>query len=97
MENWRKGPEAKSNPIPPYPDAPNPVDDIAHQNIRLLTRDLLYVVELTLAISDGDFGRVEDLLPTLAKIFRGAGSNNYCTEILHFLANIKHVWTPGFA
>jgi hypothetical protein len=97
MENWRKGPKGKSDPVPPYPDAPNPLDDIAHQNIRLLTRDLLYMVELTSAISEGDFGRVEDLLPTLAKIFRGAGSNNYCTEILHFLANIKHVWTPEFA
>src|SRR5262245_25808448 len=82
---------------PPYPGAPDPLDDIAHQNIILLTRDLLYMIELTSAISQGDFGRIEDLLPSLAKIFRGAGSNNYCTEILHFIANLKHVWTPKFA
>jgi hypothetical protein len=97
LETWRKGAKAKDDPIPPYPDAPDPLNDIAHQNIRLLTRDLLYMVELTSAISEGDFGRVEDLLPTLAKIFRGAGSNNYCTEVLHFLANLKHIWTPKFA
>ena len=54
-------------------------------------------MELTSAISEGDFGRVEDILLTLAKMFRGAGSNNYCMEILHFIANLKHIWTPKFA
>jgi hypothetical protein len=97
LEDWRKGSKAKDPPVAPYPGAPNPLDDIAHQNYLLLTRDLLYLVELTSAISEGDFGRVEDLLPTLAKIFRGAGSNNYCMEILHFIANLKHIWTPKFA
>jgi hypothetical protein len=97
LEEWRKGPKAKDPMVPPYLDAPNPLLDIAHQNSILLTRDLLYLMELTSAISEGDFGRIEDLLPTLAKIFRGAGSNNYCTEILHFIANLKHIWTPKFA
>ncbi|KAJ7210897.1 hypothetical protein GGX14DRAFT_534724 [Mycena pura] len=63
--------------------------DIAHHNIRLLTRDLLIVTALTRAISDGDFGRIEDFLPRLAMIFRGLGCNKYCTEILHFLHNLK--------
>jgi hypothetical protein len=71
--------------------------DIANQNLRLLTRDLLYVLKLNSAISDGDFGRVEDMLGHLCMIFRGAGSNNYCAEILHFIFNMKRVWTPGFA
>ena len=97
LENWRKGPKAKDDPIPLYSGAPDPLNDVAHQNLILLTRDLLYAIELTLAISGGDFGRIEDLLPTLAKMFRGAGSNNYCTEILHFLANLKYIWTPKFA
>jgi hypothetical protein len=96
IETWRKGEKAKDPLIPPYPNALDPLKDLAHQNILLLTRDLLYVAELTQAISQGDFGRVEDLLLTLAKIFRGAGSNNYCTEILHFLANLKYIWTPEF-
>ncbi|KAF6742704.1 hypothetical protein DFP72DRAFT_794219, partial [Ephemerocybe angulata] len=72
-------------------------EDKAHQNTRLLLRDLLYVCELVSAISDGDIGRVEDLFPTLAMMFRGAGSPNYCNEILHFLLNVKHIWTPEFA
>ncbi|KAH9029726.1 hypothetical protein EDB84DRAFT_1271621 [Lactarius hengduanensis] len=76
---------------------PDPDKDKAHQNLRLLTRDLLYVAELVRAISDGDIGRVEDFLPQLAMMFRGSGGNNYCTEILHFLSNLKHIWTPEFA
>ena len=78
-------------------DIPDPNQDRAHQNIRLLTRDLLVLSELIRAISDGDIGRVEDFLPQLAMMFRGAGSNNYCTEILHFILNLKYVWTPEFA
>jgi hypothetical protein len=75
----------------------DPERDRVHQNLRLLTRDLLYVAELVRAISDGDIGRVEDMLPLLAMLFRGAGGNNYCTEILHFILNLKHIWTPEFA
>lgn len=76
---------------------PDPDKDKVYRNIRLLTRDLLYLSELIRAISDGDIGRIEDFLPQLAMMFRGAGSNNYCTEILHFILNLKHVWTPEFA
>ncbi|KAF8119144.1 hypothetical protein EV363DRAFT_1593479 [Boletus edulis] len=68
-----------------------------HYNIRLLTRDLLYVLELVHATSAGDFGRTEDILGNLAMIFRGAGSNNYCSEILHFIYSLKKIWTPEFA
>ena len=75
---------------------PDPDKDRAHQNICLLCRDLLYVAEVMHVISDGDIGRIKDILPMLAMMFRGAGSNNYCTEILHFLLNLKHVWTPEF-
>ncbi|PPQ69090.1 hypothetical protein CVT24_000134, partial [Panaeolus cyanescens] len=77
--------------------AKDPRKDVAHQNIRLLTRDLMYVMEFTRATSDGDFGRIEDILPQLAMLFRGMGGNKYCSEILHFIRNLKHVWTPEFA
>ena len=76
---------------------PNPNNDILRQNIVLLTHDLVYVIELIHAISDGDWGRIEDILGNLAMMFRGAGSNNYCAEILHFIHNLKKVWTPDFA
>ncbi|KAG2349494.1 hypothetical protein BDR05DRAFT_853803, partial [Suillus weaverae] len=71
--------------------------DTAHHNLQLLTCDLLYILELTSAISHGDWGRIEDILRNLAMIFHRARSNNYCSEILHFLFNLKKVWTPEFA
>jgi hypothetical protein len=74
-----------------------PVTDIVHNNTALLTCDLLYVMELVDAIAYGDFGRVEDILPNIACMFRGSGSNNYSMEILHLIFNIKEVWTPTFA
>ncbi|KAJ7852512.1 hypothetical protein B0H14DRAFT_2354746, partial [Mycena olivaceomarginata] len=67
-------------------------DDVVHHNIRLLTRDLPVVAVLVRAISDGDIGRVEVLLPHLAMMFSSSGRRKYCTEILHFLHNLKHVW-----
>ena len=70
--------------------------DYANRNLKILTRDLLYVLELVEACADGDFGRVEDILGSLAMIFRGARSNNYCSEILHFVYNLRKVWTPEF-
>lgn len=79
------------------PDFPNPLNDCAHRNLRILIRDLLYVAELVRAISDGDWGRIEDILGQLTMMFRGAGSNNYSTELLHFLMNLKMVWGNDFA
>jgi len=75
----------------------DPLDDLAHRNIRILLRDLLYVAELVRAISDGDWGRIEDILGQLTMMFRGAGSNNYSTELLHFARNLKVVWGDNFA
>jgi hypothetical protein len=72
------------------------VTDRVHENVILLTCDLLCVTELVNAITAGDFGWIEDILPTLACMFRGSGSNNYSMEILHFLFNLKEVWTPQF-
>ena len=62
----------------------------------LLIRDLLYVQELSDAISSSDWGRIEDILGTLAIMFKGAGANNYCTEVLHLIRNLKVVWTLEF-
>ena len=70
--------------------------DIVHNNTILLTRDLLYVMELVNATASGNFGRIEDTLPTIACMFRGSGSNNYSTKILHLLFNLKEVWTLAF-
>jgi hypothetical protein len=71
-------------------------NDPVRQRIALLLRNLLYVRELGVAISDGDWGRVEDILCPLAKLFRGAGSKNYCFEILHFIHGLKKLWVFGY-
>ncbi|KAH9163046.1 hypothetical protein EDB89DRAFT_1912945 [Lactarius sanguifluus] len=78
-------------------ESTKPVVDVVHRNVTLLTHDLLLVVELVDAIATGDFGQIEDILPNLACMFRGSGSNNYSMEILHLIFNIKEVWTPTFA
>lgn len=70
--------------------------DTVHENVIHLMHELLYVIELVQAVSDGDFGQVEDILPDPACIFHAAGSNNYSTKILHFLFSLKEVWTPEF-
>jgi len=57
---------------------------------------LTYVIEIIKAIAAGDIGRVEDMLGLLAMMFQGVGSNNYCTEILHWLHNQKKVWGVDF-
>ncbi|KAJ3882799.1 hypothetical protein F5051DRAFT_489839, partial [Lentinula edodes] len=74
-----------------------PEFDPVLRNVQLLIRDLLYVREIVQATSAGDFGRIEDLFPDMLRIFRGAGSNNYSTEILHWIHRIKNMWTPAFA
>ncbi|KIK99492.1 hypothetical protein PAXRUDRAFT_51676, partial [Paxillus rubicundulus Ve08.2h10] len=48
------------------------------------------------AITNGDFGHIKDILSNLAMVFHGTGSNNYCSEILHFIHNLKCMWTPEF-
>ena len=94
-------PDSENLNSEPDVNLPNASDvtkvDIVHDNVVLILRDLLYLLELTSAIQTGDWGRIEDILPALACIFRGAGSKNYSTEILHLLFNIKKVWTPEFA
>ena len=75
----------------------NPRNDVLNQNLRILACDLLYVRELASAVHDGDFGRCEDIFLDLARIFRGGGSFNYSNEILHYIYNVKRVWSPEYA
>ncbi|KAF7333998.1 hypothetical protein MVEN_02304400 [Mycena venus] len=59
------------NRPPTAPDAPV---DTVRENTQRLIHDLIYLCEVTRAISAGDFGRVEDILTTLSMMFCGAGS-----------------------
>jgi hypothetical protein len=51
--------------------------DPSNSNLRLLARDLLIVAEVTDAVSKGDFGRIEDLLPHLGVRGHCAGKPDY--------------------
>jgi hypothetical protein len=87
------------NSVPLIADSTLPThheDDRTHQNIRLLIHDLLYTTKLVHAVSDGDWGRIEDILGQLVMMFCGASANNYSTELLHFLHNLKLVWPKDF-
>ncbi|KAL0563513.1 hypothetical protein V5O48_018552 [Marasmius crinis-equi] len=74
----------------------DPKEDVLHQNIRLLFRDLLYLRELDSAMKTGDVGRIRDILPNLMALFRGCGSAKYAIELLHFLDNLKQIWPKEF-
>jgi len=69
-------------------------DDQVYQNQRLLLRDAIYVVLLKRAISDADFGRIEDFLGVIAVGLLGGGLQDTCFEIMHFLYD---VWSEQFA
>ncbi|KAJ8089828.1 hypothetical protein AAF712_016208 [Marasmius tenuissimus] len=90
-------PSTSTTPPPPPPNPLDPDADTVRQNVRLLFRDLLFLRELKDAMSTGDVGRIEDILPDLAMIFRGCGSNKYAMEIVHYLNNLHQVWTKEFA
>ncbi|KAF8237216.1 hypothetical protein L208DRAFT_1248949, partial [Tricholoma matsutake] len=62
-----------------------------------LIQDLLCIIKLVQAVKVGDIGHVKDILHDLACMFCSTGFNNYSTEILHLLFNLKEVWTLKFA
>ncbi|KAH6913720.1 hypothetical protein BKA70DRAFT_1070372, partial [Coprinopsis sp. MPI-PUGE-AT-0042] len=64
-------------------------DDPVFENTKRLTHDLLLFHELNAAIRDGDFRCTEDILIDLALFFRSAGTDNYATELLHFVYHLK--------
>lgn len=75
---------------------PGEADNVMY-NAILLNRDLLYFYEHDLAISSGDFGRLELSLRTLARLFNGAGARNYSMELLHLIQNLSVSWPKDFA
>ncbi len=70
--------------------------DQVFQNMRVMLRDLLYVVLLKDAISDGDFGRIEDFLGVLCIWFTGAEMEQTAEEIFQFIYYLKTIWSPEF-
>ncbi|KIK80194.1 hypothetical protein PAXRUDRAFT_112082, partial [Paxillus rubicundulus Ve08.2h10] len=72
--------------------------DNAHCNLQILTRDLLYVMELTQETPNGNFSWMEHILGNLAIILWGRLKqlllkNSFST----FFSISKKLWTPEFA
>ncbi|KAF9058399.1 hypothetical protein BDP27DRAFT_1241315 [Rhodocollybia butyracea] len=59
--------------------------------------NLLVLIELMTTVSQGDFGRIKDLLPDLAAMFRSIGSNKYAVECIGLMYNLRYVWPPEYA
>jgi hypothetical protein len=68
-------------------------DDLLYQSIQM-ARDLLDYVLLDQALSSGDIGLLEDLLPRLLFRYIGGGSTNYTIEILELLQGLHREWPP---
>jgi hypothetical protein len=66
-------------------------DDLLYQSIQM-ARDLLDYVLLDRAISSGDIGLLEDLLPRILFRYIGGGSKNYSIEILELLQGLHREW-----
>ena len=54
--------------------------------------DLLDYMLLDRAVSSGDIGLLEDLLPRLLFRYIGGGSSNYSIEILELLQGLHREW-----
>jgi hypothetical protein len=57
-----------------------------------MAHNLLDYVLLDRAVSFGDIGLLEDLLPRLLFRFIGRGSSNYSIEILELLQGLHREW-----
>jgi hypothetical protein len=66
-------------------------DDLLYQSIQM-ARDLLDYVLLDKAVSSGDIGLLEDLLPRILFRYIGGGSKNYSIEILELLQGLHREW-----
>jgi hypothetical protein len=66
-------------------------DDLLYQLIQM-AHNLLDYVLLDRAVSFGDIGLLEDLLPRLLFQFIGGGSSNYLIEILELLQGLHREW-----
>jgi len=73
---WTNGPAGQST------------DDCIHQNTRLTASGpSVRCCSIRAHLQQWLSGELEILLVPLTMIFRGAGSNNYCMEILHLILN----------
>ncbi|EMD36367.1 hypothetical protein CERSUDRAFT_95685 [Gelatoporia subvermispora B] len=66
-------------------------DQLLQQGVRF-NRDILDYLNLTDAITSGDVGRMEDLLPCLLFRFSGGKNYKYTGEVLEMLQSLHREW-----
>ncbi|KAJ3553997.1 hypothetical protein NM688_g3332 [Phlebia brevispora] len=66
-------------------------DDILKQSVQW-NRDVLDYLILDSAMTSGDVGLMELLLPRLLYRFIGGGNSNYVVEVLEMLQGLHHEW-----
>lgn len=64
------------------------------RQLVMWNRDVLQYIILDHAISDGDVGLMEDMLPHLFFRFQGGGNGNYAQEVLELLQGLHREWDP---
>ena len=64
------------------------------RQLVMWNRDILQYIILDHAISDGDVGLMEDMLPHLFLRFQGGGNGNYSQEVLELLQGLHREWDP---
>ncbi|KAF8168910.1 hypothetical protein BJ912DRAFT_862407 [Pholiota molesta] len=64
------------------------------RQIIMWNRDILQYIILDHALSDGDVGVVENMLPHLFFRFQGGGNGKYAGEILELLQGLHREWNP---
>ncbi len=75
-----------------YSRRPENTRDPLREHAIMFNRDLLHYIVLNKAISRGDIGLMENMLPAMLLRFAGSGSSNYTGETLEMLQGLKREW-----
>ncbi|KAJ7168074.1 hypothetical protein C8R43DRAFT_1121280 [Mycena crocata] len=68
------------------------VRDNVFRQWTMFNTDVLPYLQLRQAIKSGDFGRMEDLIPTLLFRFAGGGNSKYAVEMLELIQGLRREW-----
>jgi len=68
--------------------------DVGEENLLLFVQEGLMLRHLSLAIHQGDSGRVINALSYFTVWFQGTGAHNYGAETLRLTACLRKLWSP---
>ncbi|KAI0634747.1 hypothetical protein C8Q77DRAFT_1156148 [Trametes polyzona] len=72
---------------------PQKLLDPLHRQIIQFLRDTLDYIVLRRAVSHGDVGTMQDMLPRLIFRFSGGSNSNYTIEVCELMQNLQYDWT----